>query len=560
MAESPALWPPRPLTPTGWLPLSAAPTVTGPWVEPIRSRLRVLDPLPAGAAGTGPGVPLRTRLAPDLPTEGYRLDIGAEEVVIEASSAAGAGQAAVTIRQLLPADAWRATATRRDDWHLPQVALADAPAHGHRGFMLDVARHFAPVHEVLRWLDLAALHRLNRVHLHLTDDQGWRLPSAAHPRLTEVASWRTESWIGHHRGVESDDPDRLDGTPHGGHYTRADLREITDHAARLDITIVPEVDLPGHACALLAAIPELAVPGCPAQRVATQWGLLGRTISPLPAAMSIIATLLGEAAEAVDSPYLHIGGDEADLRMWRDSAQVRAYAAQHGGVPALRGVVNAQLARFVLDLGRTPIAWDDAFVAGGLPTQTIIMAWRSAALGLRAAAAGHDVVMSPVLPTYLDYAEAAGPDEPLSIAAPLTAAEVAAWVPPPAEPGSPGRVLGGQGQLWTEYTPDLAAREYRAFPRLTLLAANLWRGQPTALDVDGPALAAQLARLDALGVNHRPLAGPHPWQRPGTGRRAPVGVPPITAMAAYLAQAAAQAEPPVPDLGRPHGRPPGHPS
>ncbi len=544
MTTLPHTWPPRDLHPTGLLTLDRPITVEGPWTEQVRFALRMLDPLPA-PDDPGPGsVHLITRTDDDLPDEGYHLEIATDRITIAASSADGALQATTTIRQLLPAGAWRVTATRRDDWTLPALTLTDAPAFGHRGVMLDVARHFAPVPEVLRWIELAAMHRLNVVHLHLTDDQGWRTPSHAYPALAEVASWRAASWVGHSRGIEAEDPTRLDDTPHGGHYSFEDLGEISTHAQRHGITIVPEVDLPGHASALLAAIPELAVPGTPPQQVATRWGLLGRTISPLPDAMRIIETLLGEVADALPSPYLHIGGDEADLTMWRESGEVRRHAEQHGGIEGLRGVVNAQLARMVLALGRTPIAWDDAYVAGGLPARTVVMPWRSADLGLHAAAAGHDVIMAPVMPTYLDYAEAAGPDEPLSIGAPVTLADVAAWTPPTAPDSSPGRVLGGQAQLWAEYTPDTAAREYRAFPRLSVLAANLWSGTPTRLDTDAPALTAQLDRLAARQVNARPLAGPHPWQFAGAGRRSPAGAYPMAEVLTYLEQAAQHSEPP----------------
>lgn len=548
-----SLWPPRRAISTGWLILDQAPIVDGPWTEQVRHGLRVLDPLPGPAGGAESAntrasasatLHIHTVADPDLAQEGYRLDITSSGIRIAASSRLGALQAVTTIRQLLPADAWRATATRRDDWRLPLTSISDAPAFEYRGFMLDVSRHFAPVPEVLRWIELAAMHRLNRLHLHLTDDQGWRVESPSHPALAEIASWRASTWVGHSQGREDLEPSRLDNTPHGGFYTTADLREITDHAARCGVTIVPEVDLPGHASALLAAIPELGVPGCPPQRVEPRWGLLGRTISPLPDAMGIVATLLGEVADAIDSPYLHIGGDEAELTMWRQSPEVLAAASAHGGVEGLRRAVNAQLARTVLGLGRTPIAWDDAFVAGGLPTATVVMPWRSVAVGHAAAAAGHQVVMTPVLPTYLDYAEATGPDEPLSIGAPLGIEQVAPWVPEPAAPGSPGRVLGGQGQLWTEYTPDAGSREYRAFPRLSVLAANLWRGTPLDPASEGPDLQAHVARLDARHVNHRPLGGPRPWQRGGTGRRAPLGVHPIDEVLGILDSTAGTPEPP----------------
>lgn len=542
--DAPALWPPLPVTPAGWLTLDATPTVAGPWTEQVRTALRMLDPLPGTARAGAPHV--RTVADPALPVEGYHLSIDATGITLAASSPLGALQATTTIRQLLPTGAWRATALRRDGWRLPILTVTDAPAFEYRGFMLDVSRHFAPVPEVLRWIELAAMHRLNRLHLHLTDDQGWRVESPTYPALAEVASWRSASWIGHSGGREAEDPSRLDGTPHGGFYSVADLREITDHAARHGVTIVPEVDLPGHACALLAAIPQLGVPGCPPQQVATRWGLLGRTISPLPDAMGIIGTLLGEVADAIASPYLHIGGDEAELGMWRGSPEVLAMAAGHGGVEGLRSAVNAQLARIVLDLGRTPMVWDDAFVAGGLPTPTVVMPWRSEAIGHAAAAAGHDVVMTPVLPTYFDYAEDAGMAEPLSIGAALGVDRVAAWVPMECAADSPGRVLGGQGQLWTEYCPDAAAREYRAFPRLSILSANLWRGRPLDLITEITEVTAQIARLDAVHVNHRPMAGPRPEQRAGTGNRAPVGIYPIDAVWTHLAATAGEAEPPAP--------------
>ena len=542
-ADAPDLWPPRPVTPTGWVALDATPTVDGPWTAQVRSALRVLDPLPGTATAAAPHI--RTVADPAQPVEGYHLAIDATGVTIAASGPLGALQATTTIRQLLPADclAHHGRPARR---------LAAADPHPHRRPGPRVPRVHARREPALRARPRGpALDRTGcDASAQPPAPAPHRRPGLAGrvadvPGPAEVASWRPASWIGHSHGREAEDPRRLDGTPHGGFYSVADLREITDHAARHGVTIVPEVDLPGHASALLAAVPELGVPGCPPQEVATRWGLLGRTISPLPDAMRIVETLLGEVAEAIESPYLHIGGDEADLGMWRGSPEVLEMAVGHGGVERLRSAVNAHLARIALGLGRAPMAWDDAFVAGGLPQQTIVMPWRSAALGHAAAAAGHDVVMTPVLPTYFDYAEDAGPDEPLSIGAPLGVDRVAAWVPELADPASPGRVLGGQAQLWTEYAPDAAAREYRAFPRLAVLGANLWRGTPLDMVAEGAAVAAQVARLDARHVNHRPLPGPRPWQRAGTGSRAPAGGYDIDAVSEHLAATAGDAEPPA---------------
>ncbi len=271
------LWPPRSCASTGRVALDGPVHIEGPWTDVGRFALRVLDPLPGPPDPAAPHLHIRIQDDPGLPHEGYRLATSRAGTTIAASSPDGVRQAAITLLQLLPDAAWREGALRRDDWLLPEVTIQDAPAFEYRGLMLDVARHFATVTEVLRWIELAALHRLNRLHLHLTDDQGWRVESAAYPRLAEIASWRSATWIGHGRYGEEPDPANVDGTPHGGFYSREDLREIGDHAARHGITLVPEVDLPGHACALLAAIPELGVPGCPPQAVSPFWWVADRS-------------------------------------------------------------------------------------------------------------------------------------------------------------------------------------------------------------------------------------------------------------------------------------------
>jgi hexosaminidase len=498
------------------------------WCETLLDRLRWLRVRPGAALGA---VVIRVDRDPGLAPEEFILRVDQTgQVRIEAGSLLGAGHATVTLRQLLPADAHRRTAIHRDGWVVPAVHIQDRPAHQWRGFMLDVARHFTPKTELLQIIDWLALHRLNRLHLHLTDDQGWRFESRAYPALAEIASWRESTVIGL-PWAEGGTPE-FDATPHGGYYTLDDLREITAHAGAQGITVVPEVDLPAHASALLAAVPELRVPGAPVPGVAVTFGLPERVISPLPGARDAIATILGELAAAIESPYLHLGGDEAALTDWETSDEVGAYlAARHlASVRELRADLTGFLADQAIALGRRPVVWEEAFLADGITPDTIVMAWRSQAAGLAAMAAGHDVVMAPVDGSYLDYAES--PQDGLALGYGQTVARVASFAP--ARGNGPGQLLGVQAALWTEFVPDARARAARMFPRLSVHAANAWTGRPTPWPGSGPALTAHLERLEAAGVEYRPLDAPHPWQQGGTGRRAATSPLTVDAMADML--------------------------
>ncbi len=484
------------------------------WAEVLMCRLSwILVP-------TGELVDRETRLRvdhdPNLAEEEFRLAVDADGVTVTAGSVLGAGHATVVLRQLVGVDAHRSAPINRAQWSVPMVRIHDRPMHSWRGFMLDVSRHFAPKDELLRVIDRMALHRLNRLHLHLTDDQGWRVESRAFPEIERVASWRTATGIGMFPFDRSEQ--ELDGTPHGGLYSLDDLREVTAYARRQGILVVPEIDLPAHASAVLAAVPELRVPGIEIPEVTCRFTPSGRVVSPLEASRTALATLLAELAGAVDSPYLHIGGDEASLADWEASVEVQNDTAARG----LRDVaeMRVDLTRFLIEvvhgLGRTPIVWEEAFVAGGLSPDTVVMAWRSEAKGLAAMEAGHDVVMTPLGCTYLDYSEP-GADEPLAVGSGQSIARVAAYTP--AKGTGPGRLLGTQAALWTEFVPDARTRAYRMFPRLCVAAANGWTGRPTDWPAARPALERHLDRLAAAGVEYRPLEGPHPWQRGGTGAR-----------------------------------------
>nr|WP_281386992.1 beta-N-acetylhexosaminidase [Jiangella mangrovi] len=429
--------------------------------------------------------------------EGYRLTVAPDRVLIEGGTPAALARAVQTFRQLLLSSPAPGNA-------VGCCLVEDAPRFRWRGVHLDVARHFMPVSFVLKLIDVAALHRLNVLHLHLTDDQGWRLEVPSRPRLTEVGAWRAETVVGKNTG-------EYDGTPHGGFYTVDDLREIVAYAARRHVTVVPEIDLPGHVQAALAAYPELGNTGEPVE-VRRTWGISDHVLAPTDEALGFAREVLRAVLDVFPSPWIHLGGDEVPRTEWRASPAAAARAAELGlgSVDELQSWFLRALHDDVTAAGRRVVGWDEVVDDGGMPADTVVMAWRNLAKGGEALAAGHEVVLAPCEVTYLDYYQAAGPDEPLAAGPVVTVDDVAAWDPVAGlDPALLGRVLGVQGQLWTEYMPTPDAVEYQAFPRLAALAEVGW----TAAARRDPAdllrrLRAHERRLDALDVHYRPLDGP----------------------------------------------------
>jgi hexosaminidase len=347
--------------------------------------------------------------------------------------------------------------------------------------------------------------------------------------LAEVASHRPHSQAGWHL------EETTDGTPHGGYYTLDDLAEVSAYAAERGVTVVPEIDLPGHASALLAAYPEL---GSGAHAVRAGWGISTGVVKPVPATVRFIADILGELTAAVHGAYVHLGGDECPVNdCWGTDPELLAYQRQLGYAEpvGLFGHFMRQLGGVLAGHGRRMVAWDEAFVGGGLLPDSVVTAWRGDGVARRAAAAGYDVVRCPVFPTYFDYCQSDLPDEPLAIGGPITLADVAAFEPVPHDwtGQEAAHVLGAQFQTWTEYIPDAAHLDYMVFPRACAFAEVAWAGRPAAVDFE-QRLPAHLARLAAAGCRYRPLAGPLPWQAGGTGARRRAGGTPIAQVRAHL--------------------------
>jgi hexosaminidase len=449
----------------------------------------------------------------------------------------GIRHATQTLRQLLPDAAWRAVPPPGARWVVECGEVTDAPVLAWRGGMIDVARHFFAKHTLLRYVDLFAMHRLNRMHLHLTDDQGWRVESRRYPRLVEVASHRPHTQAGWYReDVETD------GTPHGGYYTLDDLAEVAAYAAERGVTVVPEVDLPGHASALLAAYPEL---GSGKHTVRIGWGISTSVVKPVPASVRFIADILEELADAVPGRYVHLGGDECPLQdCWGTDPDVLRHQSELGYTEPvdLFGHFMRELAGVLTAHGRRMVVWDEAFVGGGLLADSVVAAWRGDGVARRAAAAGYDVVRCPVFPTYFDYSQSDHPDEPLSIGGPITLSDVARFAPVPDSWTDQERahVLGAQFQTWTEYIPDVRHLDYMVFPRACAFAEVAWTGR-AAVDIE-QRLPAHLSRLDAAGCRYRPLSGPLPWQAGGTGVRRRVGGTPMAKVRQHLEELAERAD------------------
>ncbi len=472
-----------------------------PGAEPaarlLRRYLRPATGLPLPSSPDGTVLLALDSQLVGLGAEGYALTVGEQAVVLRARRVAGLLHGVQTIRQLLPAEALGDAPVPGVRWSLPCADITDVPRLAWRGAMLDVARHFQPVRFLRRFVDLLALHKLTVLHLHLTDDQGWRMPVPAYPALTEVGGLRSETLLGPAGG------DRYDGTPHGGAYTTAELRGLVAYAAERGVRIVPEIEMPGHARAALAAYPWLG--NRPERRlpVWTGWGVSEAVFGVGERTLEFCRTVLGEVLDVFPGEHVHVGGDECPWTEWAASPVALARVAREGlaGPHALRAWFLRQVSGFLLAHGRTPVCWDavEDDHGGALDPRTVVMPWQDTADG--PLGRGHPVVLTPWRSTYLDYPQSTDPGERAGQPGGVVTMSDVYHQPVPDHPG----VLGSQCQLWTEQAPRAEDVEYLAFPRLCALADALWSARP---DWSGfrTAMAVHEQRLAALSVACRSLS------------------------------------------------------
>ncbi|MBD0841929.1 beta-N-acetylhexosaminidase [Streptomyces sp. TRM68416] len=504
----------------------------GPGTERVASWLRATLgaatglPFPDGRNGIELGVD--TGMEP----EAYRVAVDGHAVRIDGGSAAGVFWGAQTLRQLLGPDAFRrAPLGPRREWLVPMAVIEDSPRFAWRGLMLDVARHFMPKDGVLRYLDLMAAHKLNVLHFHLTDDQGWRVEIRKYPKLTEVGSWRARTKFGHRASPLWEEK------PHGGFYTQDDIREIVAYAAERHITVVPEIDVPGHSQAAIAAYPELGntdVIDTTSLTVWDNWGISANVLAPTDNTLRFYEGVFEELLELFPSRFVHVGGDECLKDQWRRSpvAQKRIQELGVADEDGLQAWFIGHFDNWLSARGRRLIGWDE-ILEGGLAKGAAVSSWRGYAGGIAAARAGHDVVMCPEQQVYLDHRQHAGADEPVPIGYVRTLEDVYRFepVPPELTEDEAAHVLGTQANVWTEVTEDQARVDYQTFPRLSAFAEVAWSRLPAPAERDFAdferRMAAHYRRLDALGVGYRPPTGPLPWQkRLGVLGRPIEGAPP----------------------------------
>jgi hexosaminidase len=473
----------------------------------LRDQLRTASGLPLPSASSAKGSHIALALDPSLASlgdEGYRLTVNGDEAAIHASKPAGVLRGSQTLRQLLPPEIYRRAPVTGASWAIPAVEIEDRPSFGWRGSHLDVGRHFMPKEFVLKHIDLLALHKFNVFHWHLTEDQGWRIEIKKYPKLTEVGAWRRDSMT----APRTHDPAKrkFAGKPHGGFYTQDDVREVVGYAADRGITVLPEIELPGHAMAAIAAYPELGNTGKPIE-VLTYWGITDHVLGVTDNVLRFFEDVFDEVLELFPSKFIHVGGDECPKTEWRQTPAAQERMKKEGlkNEDELQSWFIRHFDTWLAKRGRRLVGWDE-ILEGGLAPGATVMSWRGEEGGIAAAKAGHDVVMAPQKPTYLDHSQTELPVEPPGIGGHNSLEDVYAYRPVPKELSvEEGKhVLGAQGQIWTEYMPDPKRVEYMAWPRLIALAEVLW-SPPETRDLAGfkSRLETHLKRLAILDVNYR---------------------------------------------------------
>ena len=434
-----------------------------------------------------------------LPSEAYGIHVEPDRIVIDYGDGAGAFYALQTIFQLLPEEIFADSRQRGVKWEIPCLAMEDAPRFKYRGMHLDVCLHYFDVDFLKKYIDIMALHKVNRFHWHLTEDQGWRLEIKKYPLLTEKGQWRKETVVGSlNSGV-------YDGTPYGGYYSQEQVRDLVQYAAERYVTIIPEIELPGHALAAIACYPELSCGLEDHYETATKWGVFKQVYCPKETTFEFLEDVFDEVFELFPSEVVHIGGDECPKASWKACPHCQALIRKLGlkDEYELQSWFVTRMEKYINSKGREIIGWDE-ILQGGLAPNAKVMSWLGEEGGIQAARQHHEVVMAPHQKYYLDYWQADPDSEPLAMGGPTTLKTMYEYEPVPEvlTPEEARYIIGVEGCVWTEYMDSPERVEYMAWPRMCAIAETGWT--QTGKDWDGftRRLETHLGRLDRLDVGY----------------------------------------------------------
>ena len=418
---------------------------------------------------------------PGMEKEAYKLSVTPQLIKITASAPNGFYYGLQTLYQLLPVDVYCKERARNAEWSVPCVEIEDAPTFRYRGAMLDVCRHFASIDYIKKFIDVLAAHKMNTFHWHLTDDQGWRIEIKKYPKLTEIGSQRSETMVDY---FYTHYPFKYDGKPHGGFYTQDEIKEVVAYAQSKYITVIPEIELPGHALAAIASYPELSCTPDSTYEVCKLWGVFDQVFCPTDTFFQFMEGVMDEVVELFPSSYIHIGGDECPKVRWtkcpkcQDRIKALGIKADknHTAEEKLQSFIINHAEKFLNDHGRQIIGWDE-ILEGGLAPNATVMSWRGEGGGIEAAKQKHDVIMSPNTYLYFDYYQSKDVEqEPEAIGGYLPLERVYSYEPMPASltPEEQKYIKGVQANLWTEYIPTFSQVEYMELPRMAALADIQW--------------------------------------------------------------------------------------
>ncbi len=402
--------------------------------------------------------------------EMYRIKTEEGTIVLKSNDVSGIIYSIQSLLQIIPIKKVKSVA-------IHPFEIEDHPRFSYRGMHLDVSRHFYNIAYVKKYIDYLAYHKFNFFHWHLTDDQGWRIEIKAYPKLTTIGAWRKATLIGHF----FDEPTNYYEKEYGGYYTQEEIKEVIQYAAIRGITIVPEIDIPGHSRAALAAYPELGTKPEITYEVATTWGMFNRqnnVLAPNPETFKFIEAVFAEVCELFPSPYIHIGGDECSKMWWKESVKAQAFMKEHQlkDEKELQTYFVNQTAKYVESKNKKVIAWHDV-LEGDADASVIVMNWGTKEDAIGAVEKGYQLISTPGKPLYFDHYQKEDENEALAIHGYNSSKAVYNFEPVPekvATSGKSAQVLGAQGNVWTEYMGTTSKVEYMIFPRMTALSEVLW--------------------------------------------------------------------------------------